>query len=132
MSIHSAFMALLDVAPTTTVYDAAVPAQPKVPYVVVSGTIPRVGGRAINRAPQSRQARYRTTAVGLTADSVRAVLKRLEPSLEGARLTVPRYKLGRVEAVPNEQPITEDRDVTLEGLHPLYAVLEWTFIISPA
>lgn len=118
MSAHSEFLALLSAQPR--VHDGDVPDTPAMPYVLVSAFLPRVGGRALNRTPQGRITKWRTTVTSSNPDSVRIVASNVTRWLEGARI-----EGKRLEAVPNDLPIMEDTDVTLNGNHPHYAVLEW-------
>lgn len=90
------------------------------PYVLVKAFVPRVSARSLNRTPHSRVTKWRTTITGSNPDSVFIVAQNVVASLEGARIGGQ-----RLEAIPNDLPITEDMDVTLNGKHPHYAVLEW-------
>lgn len=117
MSAHDEFLALLA---GLTVHDGKVPASPAFPYVLVSGTVPRVMDRSLVRSPQGRVARWRTTIAGMSQASVRIISEQVTTRLEGARIAG-----CRLEAVPNEQPILEDLDVTVNSVHPFYAVLDW-------
>ena len=86
------------------------------------GSTPRANDRSAARTPVGGEYRYRTTIVSLNAESVRIVAGRVSRALEGARVAG-----ARVEAVPNDQPIMEDFDVTIDMAHPSYTVLEWRF-----
>lgn len=133
MILHANFKALLTALPSLTVYDGTVPAKPSFPYVLLMGAIPRVTERGVNRIPQGSVARYRTTLVGLTQDSVRVIAGRVCGALESTRFAAPGYKLGPVGSVPDDLPIWEDTDVTLTGgLHPQYTVIEWRFTVCSA
>lgn len=130
MIIHSRFMELLNTTPALTIYQGTVPTAPKFPYVLVSGSIPRVTERGLTRVPQGSVGRYRTTIVSLAEDSVRIVSGRVCKLLESRRFTAPGYVLGPVESVPDDLPIMEDLDVTLaNNVHPLYTVIEWRFTV---
>lgn len=127
LSDHSEFLALLA---GQNAYDGTVPGYEdkapkpvfKVPYVLVTAFVPRVGERSLNRTPHSRVTKWRTTITSSNPTSVGIVAKNVAALLEGARIGG-----RRLEAVTNDLPITEDEDVTLpsSGTHPHYAVLEW-------
>lgn len=118
MNAHSEFLALLSAQPR--VHDGVVPDTPAMPYVLVSAFVPRVADRSINRTPHGRITKWRTTVTGSNPTSVAIVARNVSASLEGARI-----EGWRLESVPNDLPIMEDTDVTLNGAHPHYAVLEW-------
>ncbi|NKG22208.1 hypothetical protein [Paeniglutamicibacter terrestris] len=67
-----------------------------------------------------RGTKWRTTVTSMTAASVFIIANQVVADLEGARI-----EGQRLEAIPNDLPITEDMDVTFGGAHPHYAVLEW-------
>lgn len=123
-ALASAFEALIT---GVTVYKDKVPAGPSFPYVFVLTNFPAVAERALARDVHARQLRSRTTVVGESAASVRIIAQKLSNSLEGARPAVAGWVLGRVESVPNEQPIQPDTDVTIPGTtnNPLYQVFDW-------
>lgn len=131
MSIHDAFMGLLNLSPPLTVHQGRVPASPSFPYVLVTGFIPRVSERGVTRVPQGSVAKYRTTIVGTSEASVRVIAGRVTTALEHAKLSELGYSIGRVESLQNDLPIMEDNDVTVNSMHPFYTVLEWQFTISP-
>ena len=115
-----------------TVYEGTVPKGPSFPYVLVLPSVTSPSERRLSRDPAGSAFRVQTTVVGLTAASVRIVAARVRDSLEGARLVAPGLVVGRLEEVPNSQPVLEDRDVTdpATGLHPLFQPLEWTAVLS--
>jgi hypothetical protein len=111
-----------------TVYDGKVPDRPAFPYVLALPGDSGPGERSQARTPQSQRFEARTTVVGLSAASVRVVSAAVRSRVEGRRVGG-----GRLEEVPNGQPILEDRDATdtATGLHPLYQPLEWIAVLSP-
>lgn len=114
-----------------TVYKGTVPKSPSFPYVLVTSNFPSVVERAQSRSVHARELRVRTTVVGESVQSVRIVGEKVGALLEGARLVVPGWRLGRVEARPNGQDIAPDRDVTLtSGLNPVYVPLDWVLTAS--
>lgn len=123
-ALASAFEALIT---GVTVYKDKVPSSPSFPYVFVLTNFPTVTERAGTRDVHARQLRSRTTVVGLTGASVRIIAQKLSDALEGTRPAVAGWTLGRVESVPNEQPIQPDTDVTIPGTgdHPLYQPFDW-------
>ena len=116
-----------------TVYRDKVPASPSFPYVFVLTNFPSVAGRAVSRRAQFHHLRSRTTVVGVTGASVRIVAQKLSNALEGKRPAVAGWNLGAIEAVPNEQPIMPDTDVTMPGTNqnPLYQTFDWILTGSP-
>lgn len=117
---------------TTAVYLGAVPNSPKYPYVLVVSNFRAPDERSQARTPQSYSFGARVTVAGLTVSSVRTACAQVEACLEGARLEVEGWLCGRVEYVPNDQPILEDKDVTdtATSRHPLYRVLDWHMTAS--
>lgn len=115
-----------------TVYEGTVPDGPSFPYVLVLPAVSSPSERSLGRSPVAPSFRVQTTVVGLSAASVRIIAASVRDALEGARLAAPGLLVGRLEEVPNAQPILEDRDVTdtATGLHPLYQPLEWTAVLS--
>jgi hypothetical protein len=63
---------------------------------------------------------------------VRIIAAKVRTALEGAWLSAPGLNVGRLEEIPNGQPITEDVNVTdtATNLHPLYVPLEWIAVYS--
>jgi len=108
-----------------TAHADTVPAIPTYPYVLITSSFPRVSDRSQARSVHALQVRIRTTVVGLSDTSVLVTGQKVSDALEHAEVEVPGYVLGRVESVPNEQPILEDLDVTVNSRHPQYAVLDW-------
>jgi hypothetical protein len=131
VNIHDAFMGLLALSPPLTIHQGKVPASPTFPYVLVAGSVPRVAERGVTRVPQGAVAKYRTTITGTSENSVRIIAARVANAIEGARLDVPGYLVGRVESLRNDLPIMEDNDVTINSMHPFYTVLEWQFTVCP-
>lgn len=116
-----------------TVYMGTVPKMPSFPYVLVASNFPSVVERAQSRTVQARELRVRTTVVGESVQSVRIVGEKVDALLEGARLNIPGWRLGRLEARPNGQDIIPDHDVTLpNGLNPVYVPLDWVLTASRA
>lgn len=121
LSNHSEFMARLATLPgAPAIHDGSVPAIPKLPYVLVTSFIPRVGERAMTRSVHSRVERWRTTITGANSMSVRIIAAQVVDALEGARIGG-----WRMERVPDDFPIWEDTDVTLNAAHPHYTIIEW-------
>lgn len=108
-----------------TVYKDRVPSTPSFPYVFVVTNFPTVSERSAARSVLSRVLRSRTQVVGLTAASVRIIAQKLTDALEGKRPEVAGWVLGRIESVPNEQPLLPDEDVTINGQNPLYQPFDW-------
>lgn len=105
--------------------------EPEYPYVLVTAGFPRATERSQARTVQASEARVRTTIAGFTQDSVLQVAGAVVDSLEGARPVVPGWSVGRVEGVPNSQPIQTDDDVVVPNFgHPMYLVLDWVATAS--
>lgn len=131
--VDAGFRALLDVSPPLVVHRGKVPSSTTYPYVLLSSRMPRPAERGLSRVPHGTRAEYRTTVVGLTEQSVRVIGQRVIAALEHQRVSAAGHVVGRVENVPNDQPIIEDQDVAVgsSGAHPFYAVMDWRFIYSP-
>lgn len=123
-ALATAFEALLT---GFTVYKDRVPSNPTFPYVLVTTNFPTVSERALNRRPAAERLRSRTQVVGLTGASVRIIAQKLSNCLEGKRPVVAGWVLGAIEAVPNDQPLQPDLDVTISGTaeNPLYQPFDW-------
>lgn len=116
-----------------TVYPGTVPKSPTYPYVLVTTNFPKAVERGQSRMVQARELRVRATVVGETVQQVRIFCQKVDPQLEGARLEVPGWRLGRIEARPNDQDIIPDRDVTLtNGLNPVYVPMDYVLTASRA
>ena len=111
-----------------TVYKDRVPANPSFPYVFVLTNFPTVAERSLARSVSARVLKSRTSVVGLTGASVRIVAQKLADRLEGKKPSVAGWSLGRIESVPNDQPIQPDLDVTIPGTseNPMYQTFDWT------
>lgn len=130
MSADALSKALTDLVTGVTVHAGTVPANPTYPYVLVTSSFPRVSARSQARSVHALQVKIRTTVVGLSDTSVLVIGQKVSDALEHAAPVVPGYVLGRVESVPNDQPILEDLDVVVNSQHPQYAVLDWTVTAS--
>ena len=128
-ALAAAFEALIT---GVTVYKDKVPSTPSFPYVFVVTNFPTVAQRSVARSVQARVLKSRTQVVGLTGASVRIVAQKLTDALEGKRPDVPGWVLGAIEAVPNEQPLQPDTDVTINGQNPLYQPFDWILTGSEA
>lgn len=109
-----------------SLHRGSVPKTPAYPYVLLTSTFPGVTERSLARSPQKVTHRFRTTIAGTSEQSVFVVAGNVSAALEQRALTVEGWVLSKMEAVPNEQPILPDFDVTLaNGMNPFYAVLDW-------
>lgn len=116
-----------------TVHKGTVPKSPTYPYVLVTTNFPTVVERAQSRTVHARELRVRATVVGETVQQVRIFCEKVDPQLEGVRLEVPGWHLGRIESRPNGQDIIPDRDVTLaNGLNPVYVPMDYALTASRA
>ncbi|WDF32249.1 hypothetical protein PTW37_10220 [Arthrobacter agilis] len=115
-----------------TVYSGNLSSEnPEYPYVLVTAGFPQASERSHARTVQAREARIRTTIAGFTQDSILQVAGAVVDSLEGARPVVPGWSVGRIEGVPNGQPIQTDDDVVVPNFgHPMYLVLDWVATAS--
>lgn len=115
-----------------TVYKDKVPANPSFPYVFVLTNFPTVAERSKARSVSARALKSRTSVVGLTGASVRIIAQKLTDRLEGKKPVVAGWSLGRIESVPNDQPIQPDLDVTIPGTadNPMYQPFDWTLMGS--
>lgn len=130
MTADALSKALTALVTGVTVHPGSVPASPTYPYVLVSSSFPKVSDRSQARSVHALQVRIRTTIVGTSSGSVLVIGQKVIDALEHAEVDVPGYVLGRVESVPNDQPILEDLDVVVNSRHPQYAVFDWTVTAS--
>lgn len=112
-------------------YKVKVPDSPVFPYVLLNASLPSPNDRALSRDGQTVTGRIRATVVGFDAVSVRWGCGKVMDSLEGARPTVTGWNVGRVENVPNDQPMLIDTDVFITNRgHPVYQPLDFLVIAS--
>lgn len=124
--------ALEDLIDWPNLYSGSLHGQaPAYPYVLVTAGFPQASQRSQARTVQAREVRMRTTIAGFTQDSILQVAGAVVDSVEGARLVVPGWSVGRIEGVPNGQPIQTDDDVVVPDFgHPMYVVLDWVATAS--
>jgi len=117
-------------------YLFSVPGKPTFPYVVLWGTLGveasgDEAGDSLGHVPRSFSMRVRATYVGLspesmviTAQHVRAALKRAQPTVTG-----------RVCSKLRQDVLTDaqtDNDVVIDGSRPIFAVDEFSFVSDAA
>lgn len=107
------------------VYEGTVPEKPVFPYVLLTTHSRRVAGRGLSRSVHGWFTKYRTTVVGLTELSVRIISDQVITALEGARVDGQ-----RVELLPTDQPILEDKDHIVSGVMVQYGIQEFR-VASP-
>jgi hypothetical protein len=108
-----------------TVYKDKVPATPTFPYVFVVTNFPTVAERSHTRSVMAHRLKSRTIVVGLSGASVRIIAQKLVDAVEGQKPSVAGWVLGRIESVPNDQPLQPDTDVVINGQNPLYQPFDW-------
>lgn len=125
--------ALLELVPgSLELHDGQVPDKPTYPYVVASIVVPTVAARAMSGDAHGLLVRAQFTVVAGTASGVRIVVGILNDALDGAWPYADGYSVGRL-ALGNARKTAEDPSVVIQetGLHPMFAVLEYTFTASP-
>jgi hypothetical protein len=114
-------------------YKGEAPSNAEYPYVLLNASLPLPSDRSLAREGQSVAARIRATAVAFDPAGVRWVCQKVMDGLEGARPTVAGWNVGRVENVPNDQPILVDTDVSVpEHGNPMYQPMDFIAIASRA
>lgn len=118
------------------VHDTTVPRgedgrMPAPPWILVLIRLPEPSERALSRVVHKHRVVVRSLIYGATVDSVRVLARHLQV-LEGARPSADGWNAGRMEQINAREPV-EDPDATVMGTdgHPVYAVLEHAFHVSP-
>lgn len=129
IKVHAdAILALLDTAEHITVYDAEVPNDPDLPYVVLWTTAPQRSTNRLSGGTTGAASNFQTTTVALDTAGLRIVQDHVHNALDGIRVEVPGYDTERVRHV-NAEPIRPDYDV---DPMVLYGVDQWQFVSIPA
>lgn len=132
MSHEDEVWSLIDGA-VNTAYDGHVPKEPSFPYVVRFDATPRRSINSMRHTSNRLDYRFRVTSVGLTADSVRIIRQAVQGALLDVTVTVAGWTSYPIRDVPNDQPMREDREVTVaDGWHPLLATDEYHLAAEPA
>ena len=112
-------------------YSVKVPPSPVYPYVLLNASLPSPNDRGLSREPQAVTGRIRATVVSFDAVSVRWGCGKVMDSLEGARPDVAGWNVGRVENVPNDQPMLVDTDVFITNRgNPVYQPMDFLVVAS--
>ena len=96
------------------------------PWTVARVQIPNTLSRSMAGTRHARRVRITVTIAGITFTSVRVIVNKLDPILEGARPTALGWSLSPVRML-NARDIVEDETITLTtaNRHPVYTVLEY-------
>ncbi|MCS4593562.1 hypothetical protein KTJ89_11275 [Brevibacterium sediminis] len=96
------------------------------PWTVARVQIPNTLSRSMAGTRHAQSVRITVTIAGITFTSVRVIVDKLDPILEGARPTAVGWSLSPVRML-NARDIVEDETITLTtaNRHPVYTVLEY-------
>ena len=96
------------------------------PWTVARVQVPNTLSRSMAGTRHAQRVRITVTIAGITFTSVRVIVNKLDPILEGARPTALGWSLSPVRMV-NARDIVEDETITLTtaNRHPVYTVLEY-------
>jgi hypothetical protein len=108
-------------------YDGQVPDPPALPYWVLYLDTSVEGATQLCATSNRADFRFQITSVGLTAEAVRIVAGRARGLVIDQRLTVPGRACGLIRH-ETSIPVRADRDVTLDGAHPMFAVDTYRFV----
>ena len=112
-------------------YKGEAPSSPIYPYVLLNASLPLTGERSLARVGQSVTARIRAIVVAFDPAGVRWGSQKVVDGLDGAHPVVAGWNVGRVESVPNDQPIQVDTDVNIPGYgNPMYHPLDFIAVAS--
>ncbi|GAA1337144.1 hypothetical protein [Arthrobacter roseus] len=112
-------------------YKGEAPSTPIYPYVLLNAPLPLASERSLARSGQSVDARIRATVVAFDSVGVRWGSQKVVDALEGVRPVVTGWNVGRVENIPNDQPIQVDTDVNVPGYgNPMYHPLDFIAVAS--
>lgn len=116
-----------------TVHDGHVPKDPAFPYAVLFSRTPQRTINSLRHTSGRLDLRFQVTSVGLTAGSVRIVAQAMQDALLDQTVTVAGWTNYPIRDTPNDQPMREDREITLtDGRHPLFVVNEYLLAAEPA
>ncbi|GAA1513797.1 hypothetical protein [Brevibacterium permense] len=124
--------AIEDVFPEGTLFEAVKPnekgeyVESAFPWTVARVQIPNTLSRSMAGTRHAQRVRITVTIAGITFTSVRVIVDKLDPILEGARPTAAGWSLSPVRML-NARDIVEDETITLTtaNRHPVYTVLEY-------
>lgn len=109
-----------------TVHDGHVPKDPSFPYAVLYARTPDRSINSLRHTSGRLDLRFQVTSVGLTGESVRIIADAMQGALLDQTVTVAGWVNYPIRDTPNDQPMREDREVTLvDGRHPLYVINEY-------
>ena len=96
------------------------------PWTIARVQIPNTLTRSMTGTRHAQRVRITVTIAGLSYTSVRVIIDKLDPILEGARPTVPGWSVSPLRRL-NARDITEDETITLTGAnrHPVFTIVEW-------
>lgn len=118
--------------PTGTRFEAVKPnedgeyVETMFPWTVARVQLPDTRSRALAGTRHAQRVRVSVTVAGVTFTSVRVIVDKLDPRLEGARATAKGWATSPLRRL-NVRDITEDDSMTLTtaNRHPVFTVLEY-------
>lgn len=132
----SSILALSDaieaVFPDGTLFEAVKPnekgeyVESAFPWTVARVQIPNTLSRSMAGTRHAQRVRITVTIAGITFTSVRVIVDKLDPILEGTRPSAAGWSLSPVRRL-NARDIVEDESITLTtaNRHPVYTVIEY-------
>ena len=132
MSILALSDAIEEVFPNGTLFEAVKPnengqyVESAFPWTVARVQIPNTLSRSMAGTRHAQRVRITVTIAGITFTSVRVIVNKLDPILDGARPIADGWSLSPIRFF-NARDITEDESITLTtaNRHPVYTVLEY-------
>lgn len=116
-----------------TVHDGHVPTDPSYPYAVLYARTPDRSINSMRHTSGRLDLRFQVTSVGLTGESARIVAQAMQDALLDVTVTVAGWTNYPIRDTPNDQPLREDREVTLtSGRHPMYVINEYLLAAEAA
>lgn len=130
---HTDEVLALMVATGFDVHDGHVPTDPPFPYAVLHARTPDRTINSMRHLSGRLDLRFQVTSVGLTGESVRIIAQVMQDALLDVTVIVAGWTNYPIRDTPNDQPMREDREITLtDGRHPLYVTDEYRLAAEPA
>lgn len=118
--------------PDGTLFEAVKPnengqyVEDALPWTLARVQIPNTLTRSLTGTRHAQRVRITVTIAGMSFTSVRVIMDRLDPLIEGARPFTPGWSTSPLRRL-NVRDITEDESITFtsSNRHPVFTVVEW-------
>lgn len=118
--------------PDGTLFEAVKPnengqyVEDALPWTLARVQIPNTLTRSLTGTRHAQRVRITVTIAGMSFTSVRVIMDRLDPLLEGTRPITPGWSVSPLRRL-NVRDITEDESITFtsSNRHPVFTVVEW-------